>query len=53
LPRAPVARRPSEGGPGCDDAAGSSGPLCAFDDLLIWVPSTVLLGKMVDAGWLP
>ena len=48
-----VARGRSEGGAGCDDAPGSAGPLCAFDDLVIWIPTTVLLGKLVQAGWLP
>ena len=48
-----VARRRSEGGAGCDDAAGSGGPLCAFDDLVVWIPASLLLGKLVQAGRLP
>jgi prepilin-type N-terminal cleavage/methylation domain-containing protein len=48
-----VSRSYSEGDDNCDDAAGSAGPLCTFDDQLVWVPTTILLGKLVDAGQLP
>lgn len=48
-----VSRAFSEGGENCDDDTGSGGPLCAFDDLLVWVPTTILLGKLVEAGQLP
>ena len=48
-----VARGPSDGGPGCNDADGSAGPLCEFDDLVEWVPDTLLFGKLVEAGQLP
>jgi type II secretory pathway pseudopilin PulG len=46
-------RQRSEGGASCDDAQGSAGPLCAYDDLVVWLPHTLLLGKLVDSGWLP
>jgi prepilin-type N-terminal cleavage/methylation domain-containing protein len=47
------ARQRSEGGAGCNDAQGSGGLLCAYDDLVVWLPHTLLLGKLVEAGWLP
>jgi prepilin-type N-terminal cleavage/methylation domain-containing protein len=48
-----VDRQRSEGGSNCDDDTGSGGPLCAFDDILVWVPTPILLGKLIEAGQLP
>ncbi|MBM4226354.1 MAG: type II secretion system protein [Gammaproteobacteria bacterium] len=43
----------SRGGAGCADNATESSPLCEFDDLMIWVSSSVLSARMVQAGKLP
>lgn len=37
----------------CDDTASSAGPLCEFDDVLIWVPPPLLFLRMVEGGALP
>ena len=42
----------TEGGSGCDDTAGVS-PLCEFDDLVVMIPTPLLLGRLVQAGRLP
>ena len=34
-----------------DNVAGS--PYCEFDDLVIWIPSSLLIKRMLDAGRLP
>ena len=50
------ARSYSIGAAGCSEDVSSpdeSKPLCEFDDLLVWVSPTVLVGKMVTAGRLP
>lgn len=43
----------SRGGAGCADDGNESSPLCEFDDLVIWVSSSVLAARMVQAGRLP
>jgi len=42
----------TDGGTGCNDTAGTS-PLCEFDDLVVMVPTPLLLGRLVQAGRLP
>ena len=36
----------------CDDA-DEKAPLCAFDDLVVWIPRAVLTNRMIMAGRLP
>lgn len=36
----------------CDDSTPGA-PVCAFDDLVVWIPVTVLLNRLVTAGRLP
>lgn len=48
-----VIRQHTSGGAACDDTQGSAGPLCAFDDLLTFIPTPLLLGRLVQAGRLP
>ena len=36
----------------CDDADASK-PFCEFDDLLIWIPESVLFNRLIQAGRLP
>lgn len=38
---------------GCNDNAGSAGPLCTFDDIVTWIPTGILLNRMLVAGTLP
>jgi hypothetical protein len=40
------------GSQACSDSVAGS-PYCEFDDLVIWIPSSVLIKRMLDAGWLP
>lgn len=47
-----ITRIRTDGGAGCDDTAGTS-PLCEFDDLVVMVPTPLLLGRLVQAGRLP
>ena len=37
----------------CNDASGSAGFFCEFDDVLTWVPPTLLFLRMVEGGALP
>lgn len=37
---------------GCSDTAASV-PFCEFDDILVWIPSSTLVARMVSAGRLP
>jgi prepilin-type N-terminal cleavage/methylation domain-containing protein len=46
-----ISRSKSEVASGCTD--GSSGTFCEFDDVLSWVPTTVLISRLVTAGKLP
>ncbi len=36
----------------CSDTVEGA-PYCEFDDLVIWIPSSVLIKRMLDAGRLP
>jgi prepilin-type N-terminal cleavage/methylation domain-containing protein len=36
----------------CDDTAAGT-PACEFDDLVVWVPTVVLMNRMVASGKLP
>ena len=47
-----IGRSISEARSGCSDTAAGP-PLCELDDLVIWVPPTVLFNRMVTAGQLP
>lgn len=47
-----ITRIRTDGGAGCNDTAGTS-PLCEFDDLVVMVPTPLLLGRLVQAGRLP
>ena len=42
----------SPGSQACSDTVAGS-PNCDFDDLVIWIPSSVLIKRMLDAGRLP
>jgi prepilin-type N-terminal cleavage/methylation domain-containing protein len=47
-----ITRIRTDGGAGCDDTAGTS-PLCEFDDLVVMIPTPLLLGRLVQSGRLP
>jgi prepilin-type N-terminal cleavage/methylation domain-containing protein len=47
------ARGYTKGGAGCSDDENESTPLCAFDDLVIWLSPSVLNNRMVLSGKLP
>jgi len=36
----------------CNDAAGAQ-PFCEFDDVLMWIPESVLFSRLIQAGRLP
>jgi len=42
----------SPGSHACSDTVEGS-PYCEFDDLIIWIPSSLLIKRMLDAGRLP
>jgi prepilin-type N-terminal cleavage/methylation domain-containing protein len=49
-----VTRTPTRDDAGCNDAAGSEGsPFCEFDDVVTWIPRTLLLHRLIEAGQLP
>lgn len=48
-----VARGYSAGDASCADDGNEATPLCAFDDLVVWIVPTVLNDKLVSAGRLP
>ena len=51
-----VSRMHSRGGPGCDDADETSAPAppsCEFDDIVAWIPTPVLMARLVEARVLP
>ena len=51
-----VSRLHSRGAAGCDDADESTvppPPSCEFDDIVAWVPTPVLMARMVEARVLP
>jgi len=51
-----VSRLHSRGAAGCDDADESTvppPPSCEFDDIVAWIPTTVLMARMVEARVLP
>lgn len=48
-----MSRTFSTGSPACRDDANEATPLCAFDDLVVWVVPTILHARMVGAGRLP
>ena len=39
--------------PGCNDNPAFGGPLCGFDDLMITLPTAVLIGRLIEANLLP
>ena len=45
-------RERSPASSGCSDTAADV-PFCEFDDILIWIPSSTLVARMVSAGRLP
>ncbi len=47
-----VSRTYTGGGPGCSDTTEGS-VFCEFDDLVVWIPTSLLLGKLIEAGQLP
>lgn len=47
-----IVREVNEGAAGCNDASAGA-PLCAFDDLVVWVGLPVLMNRMVASGKLP
>ncbi len=47
-----VSRTYTEGGTGCSDTTEGS-IFCEFDDLVVWIPTGLMLGKLVEAGQLP
>ena len=51
-----VSRLHSRGAAGCDDADESTmppPPSCEFDDIVAWIPTPVLMARMVEARVLP
>ena len=38
---------------GCNDDAATANPLCEFDDLIVAVPTAVLVGRLIEANMLP
>ena len=54
-PRPPhfYARRITQAGGGACDDTNEAQPFCEFDDLVIWIPRTVLMNRMLQAGRLP
>lgn len=48
-----IARGYSRGAAGCTDDENENSPSCEFDDIVVWLPSTVLNARMVNAGRLP
>jgi hypothetical protein len=54
--RAFYSRTPTPAAAGCaDPAPGTPGvaPACEFDDIVVMIPSQVLISRMVAAGRLP
>jgi len=47
-----VSRSYTNGGTNCDDT-DSTKIFCEFDDLVVWIPTSLLLGKLIEAGQLP
>lgn len=47
-----ITRIRTDGGAGCSDTV-TGVPLCEFDDLLVMIPTSLLLGRLVQAGRLP
>ena len=47
-----VSRTYTGGGAGCDDSTEGS-LFCEFDDMVVWIPTSLLLGKLIEAGQLP
>lgn len=47
-----VKRGHSPGASTCDDESGTS-PFCEYDDLVIWIPESMLKSRLVEAGRLP
>lgn len=50
------AARGSERVVGCSDGTDEGPealPLCAFDDVVDWIPATQLMARLLQAGWLP
>ncbi len=47
-----VSRTYAAGGAVCDDT-DEAVLFCEFDDLVLWIPSSLLLGKLIEAGQLP
>lgn len=51
-----VSRIHSHGAAACDDADESSVPTlpsCEFDDIVVWIPTPVLMARLIDARVLP
>lgn len=49
-----LSRGYSSGGAGCDESDETAGvPLCAFDDIVMWLSPTILNNRMVTSGRLP
>ena len=50
-----ASRAPSEGAAACGDTPGSGAnvPLCAFDDISVWISTPLFMARMVAAGVLP
>ena len=49
---AKISRTPTAAQAGCSDTAEGQ-PFCEFDDLVSWLPLSILRGRMVSAGRLP
>jgi len=47
-----VSRTFTNGGAGCSDTVEGS-IFCEFDDIVVWIPTSLLLGKLIEAGQLP
>jgi prepilin-type N-terminal cleavage/methylation domain-containing protein len=48
--------RTSDAATPCDDdgsTAVPNAPFCEFDDMLMWIPKSVLMSRMIEAGRLP
>jgi hypothetical protein len=43
----------TRGSAACDDASNESVPLCAFDDIVMWISPAILNNRMVTSGRLP
>jgi hypothetical protein len=39
--------------PGCTDNPAFGGPLCGFDDLMVTLPTAVLIGRLIETNVLP